>query len=183
MGVTSPPFSARGPSTERGGGPAVGYAVLAVWVGLLMITAGWSAWLDDVWPAWTVAFVAAAVWGLNVLLVYYMVGPPFTISRIPLLSVVLGFAMTVVGTGSYWATTQLFPLYRVFIERAALFVAACTLMSLIGCIAAVRLVPRRPFSQSGYGWDWGRLRVITYALFAVCLVGTYMSIQRIGYIL
>lgn len=121
------------------------------------------------------------MWGINLLLLYYAVGPPFRVSRIAMLSVLLGFLMTVVGTGSYWATTQLFPLYRVFIERAALFVAICTLMSLVGCIAVVRLVPSKPAARR-YVWDWRRLRVITYALLVLCLIGTYMSIRKIGYI-
>ena len=129
------------------------------------------------------AFWSIAVWGANLLLLYYGVGSPFTFGRVPLLSVVFAFLMTVFGSASYWATTQLFPGYRVFIERAALFVAICTLMSLVGCIAVVRgLGSRWHRPDSEFVWDWGRVRILTYALLAASLIGTYVSIRRIGYI-
>ncbi len=169
-------------STQQVVRRAVAYGVVALWVGLLVVAAGWGAWLDQVWPAWSVAFWAAAVWGVNILLLYYAVGPPFGFSRIAMLSVVFGFLMTVVGSGSYWATIQLFPLYRVFIERAALFVAVCTLASLVGCIAIIRLGSWGTVQKWSYVWDWGRLRVLTCALLAACVLGTYMSIKKIGYV-
>src|SRR6266550_1070094 len=159
------------------------YWVAALWTALVIIAAGWGTHLDHVWPAWAVAFWAAAVWGVNLVLLYYIVGPPFTLSRICLISVVFAFLMTAIGSGSYWATTQLFPLYRVFIERAALFVAICTLASLLGCILVKSLsVSQRRNVRGSYVWDWGRLRVFTCALFSLCLLGTYISIRRIGYI-
>ena len=156
--------------------------VAAMWIGLAVVAAGWGTRLEEVWPAWRFAFWAAAVWGANLLLLYYVVGPPFTVSRIPLLSVVFAFLMTVLGTGSYWATIQLFPLYQVLIERAALFVALCTLCSLIGIIVGRRLPGAPRGSGWTFQWDWERLRVLTYALAAVCALGTYISIRRIGYI-
>jgi hypothetical protein len=162
---------------------AVGYGVAALWLVLLVVATGWGTQLAGSWSAWSVAFWAVAVWGVNLLLLYYAVGPPFAFSRIAMLSIIFAFLMTVVGSGSYWATTQRFPLYRVFIERAALFVAVCTFMSLIGCIAAGRLAGfPRPVVHRSYVWNWGRLRALTYALFALCALGTYMSIRRIGYI-
>ncbi len=156
--------------------------VAGLWIGLSLIAAGWGGALDVAWPAWSTAFWAAAVWGANLLILHYVVGPPFTISRIALLSVVFALLMTVVGSGSYWATTQLFPQYRVFIERAGLFVALCTLCSLIGIVAGRRLTAAPHVSDSTFQWDWDRLRILTYALAAVCALGTYMSLRRIGYL-
>jgi hypothetical protein len=163
--------------------PTVGYGVATVCGVLLMIAAVWGVELNESWPAWKVAFSAIAVWGLNLILVYYVIGPPFAFSRPVILSVTFAFLMTVLGSGSYWATTQLFPLYRVFIERAALFVALCTCLSLIGCISTMKLVTAKPaVVRQRYMWDWGRLKFATYLLFAVCVLGTYMTIQKIGYI-
>ena len=93
----------------------MGYGVAALWLVLLVGATGWGTQLAGVWPAWSVAFWAVAVWGVNLLLLYYAVGPPFAFSRIAMLSIIFAFLMTVVGSGSYWATTQRFPLYRVFI--------------------------------------------------------------------
>ncbi len=166
--------------TGAGSWPAV--AVGGLWVTLAVVAVGWGGALDLTWPAWSTAFWAAAVWGVNLLVLCYVVGPPFTISRIALLSVVFAFLMTVVGTGSYWATTQLFPQYRVQIERAGLFVALCTLCSLIGIAAGRRLTASRHVVSESFQWDWDRLRVLTFALAAVCALGTYMSLRRIGYL-
>lgn len=161
----------------------VGYGVIGWWITLFVVAVGWGVPLDDTWPAWREAFWAAAVWGANLLLLYYVAGPPFAFSRLPLLSVTFALLMTLFGSGSYWATVQLFPRYRVPIERAALFTAVCTALSLLGCVGVGRLVGlRETVARWHYVWDWGRLRVVTYALFAVCAVGTYMSIGKIGYI-
>ncbi len=157
-------------------------AVLTFWVVLLILAATFSDGLSQAWPGWSIAFIATAVWGLNVLLIYYGVGPPYSIFRLPFVSVAFAFLMTVVGSGSYWATTQLFPLYRVNIERAILFVALCTLASLIGCIAVLRSSRDPTASKVQYVWDWSRLKAITCGLFVVALLGTYVSIRRIGYI-
>jgi hypothetical protein len=162
---------------------SVVYGVIALWLALFVVAVGWGVPLDAAWTAWREAFWAAAVWGANLLLLYYVVGPPFAFSRLPLLSLTFALLMTAMGSGSYWATIQLFPRYRVPIERAALFTAVCTALSLIGCVAVARLLGLRDrLARWQYVWDWGRLRLVTYALFAVCAVGTYMSIQKIGYI-
>ena len=161
----------------------VGYGVIGLWIALLGVAVGWGVQLDPAWPAWREASWALAVWGANLLLLYYVVGPPFAFSRLPLLSAIFALLMTAMGSGSYWATIQLFPRYRVPIELAALFTAVCTALSLIGCVVVARLSGlRERLAGWHYVWDWGRLRVVTYALFAVCAVGTYMSIRAIGYI-
>src|SRR5438046_1359461 len=95
----------------------VGHGVFAVWFVLLAIVTVWGVDLDEIWSGWSAAFSAIAVWGLNLLLIYYVVGPPFVFSRPSILSVTFALLMTILGSASYWATTQLFPLYRVSIER------------------------------------------------------------------
>src|ERR1700747_3598138 len=97
----------------------VAYAVGASWLSLVVVAAWWSMDLDSSWPEWRTGLWAVAGWGLNLLLVYFLIGPPFGLSRVPMLSVVFALLMTMFGSASYWATTQLFPSYRVFIERAA----------------------------------------------------------------
>jgi hypothetical protein len=157
--------------------------VSIVWIGLSVVSAGWGIDLDAWWPEWRVGFAAIVVWGANVLMLFYGVGRPFSFGRIPVLSVAFALLMTVFGSASYWATTQVFPTYRVFIERAALFVAVCTFVSLVGCIAAERSsATYRRSSRWLLVWDWGRVRVTMYALLAASLVGTYVSVRRIGYL-
>lgn len=163
--------------------PAPAYVAIGLWVVELVVGAIWGPTLAGTWLAWFTAFVAIAVWGLNLIVLYYGVGPPFTLSRLPLLSTAFAFVMSVLGCANYWATTHRFPAYRVFIERAALFVAICTLLSLLGCMLVQRYSRiRQSPTVSLFAWDWGRLRLVTYAMLAVCLVGTYESLQRIGYV-
>lgn len=163
--------------------PTVAYLTVAWWTGLGLVAVVGGARLDELWPEWRVGFVAAGIWGINLLLMRYAVGPPFRFGRVIVLSVFFGLMMTLVGTGSYWATTVRFPSYRVFIERAALFVASCTMLSILGSLVGARLGSA---AHAGvrwvYRWDWNRLRIMTYALAAVCLFGTYMSVKKIGYV-
>jgi len=160
--------------------PAV--LVACLWLTELGAT-WWGPQLDASWPAWKVGFSAAAVWGINLLVLYYGVGPPFAISRVPMLSALFGFLMTVFGSGNYWATTHIFPLYRVFIERAALFVSLCTLLSLLSCVCLSRWAgPSHTPARGLFVWNWARTRLLTYAMLIACLVGTYVSIRRIGFV-
>jgi len=161
---------------------AVVYGVVASWVAVLFVAAGWGVQLDQEWPAWRTGLSAMSLWGVNLLLLYYCIGPPFTLSRIPMLSVTFALLMTVFGSASYWATTQLFPTYHVFIERAAVFIASCTLFSLIGCIVSETCWAGTATKSWVYVWDWNRLRLVTYVLFLACVVGTFVSIRRIGYV-
>lgn len=143
----------------------------------------WAPTLDAAWPAWKVGFWAVAVWGANLVVLYYGVGPPFAVSRVPMLSALFGFVMTLLGSANYWATTHIFPQYRVFIERAALFVAVCTLLSLLSCVGIKWWAGDYKANPSGlFVWNWGRVRLLTYSMLILCLAGTYVSIQRIGFV-
>src|SRR5947207_2680861 len=81
------------------------YSIVTLWLALLVAATVWGVDLAPVWPAWNVAFWTVAVWGVNVLVLYYGVGPPFSFGRIPVLSVLFALLMTVFGSASYWATT------------------------------------------------------------------------------
>jgi hypothetical protein len=160
------------------------YFAVSLWITELVIAFVFEPQLNEMWPAWRTGLLTIAIWGLNLLVLWYGVGPPLTFSRIPMLSVVFGFVMTAFGCANYWATTQRFPVYRVFIERAALFVAVCTLFSLLGCVAIARVSSLRGSNspRSLFTWNWGRVRLLTYVLLPVCVLGTYVSIRRIGYV-
>jgi len=94
-----------------------------------------------------------------------------------------GFLMTLFGVGSYWATIQLYPLYRVNIERAAWFVAVCTAAALTALVAVGRLQAHRGHNaKRPLQWDWFRLRAVTYVVFMIAVVGTVITIRRIGYV-
>src|SRR5205807_9113093 len=113
----------------------------------------------------------------------YGIGPPFEVGRVPVLSLTFALLMTVFGCASNWATVQLYPEYRVEIERAALLVAVCTALSLVTATALLRL----PTAGTGryaqwFVWNWSRLTAVTYLLFLVAVVGTVFAIKRIGYI-
>ena len=158
-------------------------SVVLWWAALGVIAALDGSWLDQVWPAWRWAFGAAAIWGGNAVVLAYGIGPPVRASRPPILAAGFAFAMTVLGSGSYWATLQLYPLYRVGIERAAWFVAACTMIALGAAVVTKRILARsehRP--RAALRWDWPRLGAMTYVLFALAAVGTFVAIRRIGYI-
>ena len=162
---------------------AVCLGVGVAWALLAAVASAASTSLDLAWPHWPFAFGAAALWGLNLIVLVYVIGPPFTVSRVPLLAVAFGFLMTVVGTGSYWATTIVFPSYRVNIERAMLFVALCTTVTLCGLAGALGALARLPpKTQPRLEWAWARLRIATYLVSAVAAVGTVESLLRIGYI-
>ncbi len=153
------------------------------WAALGVIAALEGSWLDPVWPAWRWAFGAAAIWGANAVVLAYGIGPPVRASRPPILAAGFAFAMTVLGSGSYWATLQLYPLYRVGIERAAWFVAACTMIALGAAVVTKRILAtseHRP--RVALRWDWPRLGAMTYVLFALAAVGTFVAIRLIGYI-
>ena len=154
-----------------------------VWIGLLTVGLWRGRSLDTAWPAWSLAFWAAAVWGLNALLLRYGIGRPFDFGRVPVLSVTFAVIMSLFGSASYWATIQLYPAYRVDIERAALLVALCTALSLVSATAALR-IPDVAARGDGtvFRWDWPRLATLTYVLFAIAAVGTLVAIRRIGYV-
>jgi len=157
--------------------------VLVCWAGLAVFAAVDAGTLAQTWPAWSWALAAAAVWGLNLLLLVYEIGPPFVMSRPPILAAGFAFFMTVFGSGSYWATIQLYPWYRVGIERAAWFVAVCTAVAL-GVVAVARRIVghQRPPTSLRLEWDWPRLGAVTYIVFGLALVGTVVTIRRIGYV-
>jgi len=157
--------------------------VSAVWCGLVAIAALHGQWLDTAWPAWSRAFWAVAVWGLSALLLRYGIGRPFNIGRLPVLSTAFALLMTLFGSGSYWATVQLYPGYRVEIELAALLVAVCTGISLVSAIGVLRLAREggEPRGE-GFVWNWSRLSIVTYLLFLLAAVGTVVAVRRIGYI-
>ncbi len=166
-------------------GPTWFGAVVVWWMALAAIAAWWRVELVASWPGWPWAFAAAAVWGLNVLLLVSAIGPPFRISRPPVLAVGFALLMTVFGSGSYWATIQLYPAYRAGVERAACLVAVCTGVAL-AVLAAVRwaLPPAdgQGRERAGIEWDWPRLAATTYVVFALVVLGTAVSIARIGYV-
>ncbi len=158
-------------------------SVVLWWAALGVVAELEGPWLDQVWPAWRWALGAAALWGANAALLAYGIGPPLRVSRPPIIAAGFAFAMTVLGSGSYWATLQLYPLYRVGIERAAWFVAACTMLALCAAVLTQRILGRfedRPLAA--LSWDWPRLGAMTYVLFALAAVGTLVAIRRIGYI-
>lgn len=157
--------------------------VLVFWLLLLFVAGVYGSQLDQVWPGWVLGFSALAIWGLNALVLRFGIGPPFTITRIPLLAAAFGLGMTVLGTGSYWATTLIFPNYRVDIERAMVFVAVCTLVTMATTAVALRLRERQERVRSpSLVWDWERLRLATYLIFVLAFVGTVVTLRRIGYI-
>jgi len=129
------------------------------------------------------AFGAVAVWALNLLILRCGLGQPLRLGRAPVLAAGFAFLMTLFGSGSYWATTLLYPWYRVGITRAAFLVAVCTAVALAAAAAVVRL-RRREHQQSrpALEWRWSRLRVVTYLVFVVAAVGTAVTIHRIGYV-
>src|SRR4029077_14706324 len=124
---------------------------------------------------------AAATWGLNLLLLVCAIGPPFEVNRPPMLTAAFALFVTLFGSGSYWATIQLYPGYRVSIERAAWLVAACTAVTLATVALAGRAFmrnrrPARPYLE----WDWARLRGATYLVFAVAALLTAVTIAQNG---
>ncbi len=157
--------------------------VVVWWVLLAAITVVGGPTLVEKWLGWPWALGAAALWGANVLLVVYGFGPPLHLSRPPVLAAAFAFLMTLLGSGSYWATTQLYPIYRVPIERAAWFVSVCTFAALVVAVATSRLFGaqvnaiRRPLS-----WNWSRLEAMTYMIFVLAVIGTFVTIRRIGYV-
>jgi hypothetical protein len=157
--------------------------VLAWWVLLAVCVAFAPPTLTELWPAWPWAASAAAVWGVNFLLLAYAIGPPFRVSRPPILATGFALLMTLFGSGSYWATVQLYPAYRVGIERAAWFVAICTAVTLGGCAALTAALCRIGDQRAvHFEWDWSRLGAATYIVFVAAAVGTAITVGRIGYV-
>ena len=156
--------------------------VLAWWLALAMVAALYGPTLSEIWVGWSSAALAAAVWGLNLLMLRYGIGPPYRLSRLPV--VVAGFAllMTLFGSGSYWATIQLYPGYRVGIERAALLVAVCTAITLTVAAGVQRGLRARGAPAAPLEWDFPRVRVASTVLFVVAMVGTLVTVRRIGYL-
>ncbi len=163
--------------------PAWLAGVVVWWVLLGSLAVLDASRLTQTWTAWPWAFGAAGVWGMNLLLLVYGIGPPFRASRPPTLAAGFALFMTVFGSGSYWATTQLYPRYRVGIEHAAWFIAVCTAVALSAVTVAGRSLRhrRRPIPLR-LEWDWARLGAVTCVFFAVAAVGTIVTIGRIGYV-
>jgi hypothetical protein len=156
---------------------------VAIWWALLGAVAvlGGNAF-DTSWSEWRWAFAAAAMWGANVTIVIYGLGAPFRLSRPPVLAAGIALLMTVLGSASYWATIQIYPLYRVGIERAAAFVATCTFIAL-ATVAVARVVrPRTGQPQWRLEWSWEHLTAVVLGMFCIAFVGTIVTLGRIGYI-
>jgi len=152
---------------------------LGLWVVLAGLALGAGASLQVLWPGWRFGFGALAMWGGILLVLFLGVKGPLCLSRTPVLTVLFAGLMTLLGTGSYWATIQLYPLYRVNIERAAFFVATCTLVAMVFLVPASRW----PGVKRGrIEWDYPRLRLLTLLLLGLSLVGTLVTLQRIGYL-
>jgi len=157
--------------------------VLVFWAMLALAAFTWSGALNLAWPEWRQAFLAAALWGVNLLILAYGIGGPFHLSRMPLMVVAFSLAMTVVGTGSYRITQVLNPNYHVPIELAAVLVALCTGVSLATAwIAGLLLGPPRSRPRLTLQWDWPWLQVLTVGLTGLVVVATFMSLRRIGYV-
>lgn len=135
------------------------------------------------WPAWPFAIGAVVVWAVSLVVLVIGLGDDSQpLTRVPTLSVLFALAMTVLGTGSYWATTQLNPTYRVGIERAAFFIALCTCVSLVAWWALSRGAVRRIAHGPRLEWEWNRLSATTYLFFLVATLGTCVTLKRIGYV-
>src|SRR5689334_20621923 len=107
------------PPPQRKRTPIVLVGVVGLWTALAAVAGLGAGRLNSSWPSWPLAFAAAAIWGLNILLLVYGVGRPLSVSSVPFLAVAFAFAMTLVGSANYWAATELYPSYRADIERAA----------------------------------------------------------------
>jgi hypothetical protein len=157
--------------------------VVGLWAVLAASACWWAATLSEVWRDWSLAFAAVAIWGLNILLFVYGLGGRRSISSVPFLGVVMALAMTIIGSANYWAATQLYPSYQVEVERAALFIAVCTCVSLIAMVVVSRALPQGGGKAGpSLKWQWPRVRFLTYVLFLVSFIGTVVSVRRIGYI-
>jgi hypothetical protein len=157
--------------------------VLGWWAFLIVAAVVDGAALARAWPGWPFAFAAAAAWGFNVLVLAYGIQSPVQISRPPILAAGFAFLMTLFGLGCYWATIQINPGFRVGIERAAWFVSTCTGVALVTAAVLGRFTRKSTKAAPPHlHWDWPRLAVITYVLFAAAAVGTAVTIRRIGYI-
>lgn len=156
--------------------------VLVLWLALAAVATVFGGRLSAQWGDWPWAFAAVAVWGANLCVLVYGFPPPRRLSRAPLLAAGFAFVVTILGTGSYWATVQLYPIYRVPIEYAAWFVAVCTLVALVAALLVTRMLRTRNSTGHPLEWNWERLGAMTYLLFALAFVGTVISIRRIGYV-
>lgn len=157
--------------------------VLVFWALLALAAFAWPETLSTAWPEWRQGFLAAALWGVNILILVYGIGGPFHLGRMPLMVVAFSIAMTVVGTGSYRITQLLNPNYHVPIELAAVLVALCTGVSLATTWIAGRLLgPPRSRPRLVLEWDWPWLRVMTVGLTLLVVAATWMSLRKIGYL-
>lgn len=154
---------------------------MTLWAGLAALAEAAGDSLAFWWVAWPYAWGAAAAWVAIGLVLVVGYGPPYQVSRPPYLAVGFAALMTLLGSGSYWATTQLYPQYRVPIERAAWLLAACMLCSLVAGLAARPLLRRGP-GRARLEWDWPRLQVASAGVFVLAVVGTLGALGRIGYV-
>src|SRR6266487_7014673 len=80
--------------------PAALVGVLWYW-GALAVAAGLGAGnLSKLWPAWPLGFIAAGIWGLNLLLLVYGVGRPLSIGSVPFLAVASASRLQSLGLGT-----------------------------------------------------------------------------------
>jgi len=152
-----------------------------MWAALAAGAAAWGEGLTLRWAAWPYAWGAAAVWVAIGLVLATGYGPAHRWSRPPHLAAGFAALLTLFGSGSYWATTQLYPQYRVPIERAAWLVALAMLCALLAGLAARPLLRSRN-GPSRLEWDWFRVRVATAVVFVLAAAGTVGALSRIGYV-
>jgi hypothetical protein len=114
------------------------------------------------------------------LLLMRAAGSPFRVSRPPIALAIFCMAMTTLGSISYLATNFFFPTYFVPIDRALLYAALGIAFAALG----VWLVNRVPKTTSPAKWEWSQRTFdhVMWALLALTLFGTLVTLARIGYI-
>src|SRR2546425_7576961 len=87
---------------------AVGYLVLTWWIALAGSTALAGSILEQTWPDWWRAVLAAGVWGLNALVIYYWIGGAVYLAPISLPSGFFALFMTGFGGGRLLGNTPVY---------------------------------------------------------------------------
>src|SRR2546428_2544556 len=85
---------------------AVGYLVLTWWIALAGSTALAGSILEQTWPDWWRAVLAAGVWGLNALVIYYWIGGAVCFAPISFLSAFFSLCFAGFSCGRFLGTRQ-----------------------------------------------------------------------------
>lgn len=114
------------------------------------------------------------------LLLIRAAGSPFRVSRPPVALAIFCMAMTALGSISYLATNFFFPTYFVPIDRALLYAA----LGIGSAAVGVGLMNRFPRSAPRVRWEWSPRLFdhVMWALLALTVFGTMVTLSRIGYI-